>query len=1033
MATRIDKTPGLSTSGESILLRRLRSKSPRGESDSNFVGLKRSSALRDVDSPAESLDNILDKLSQLDAGERSQYGGPYTGVDWSVTGDFIDEEIDKQFLLPLAGTSIGGGTLGSTVSITPRIRIEDRLSLANSFFGEGSFPGLHSGPDAQFYRNPTPEVIGYVKFSFTGSNVTVTSLKGPDNITNITTSSVLGTETVVVLDVDGYTIPGQSESISLSGSGISLKLNGTTWTVEDGLDNLTSIRNLLTNDIFVTASFFLTRPYSILNVPAWYGQMPGDSSVSLPSGADDIDPVTSPRILRSENGVLVPAIQRGYWYSRGYVDTRWTATEQDLIGDNSISEDSNMRWFNNPPLLRGEQYNWGVRWDGYLKIGPGIYGLQVQTNVDVRIDLAIGASSPYWVNVFDTRGVSAKENEDTYISSETFNTSTVNSLFRYVTGSGVDDWTAYVPVTIRMFRGGPDKADGGIIIPTEPNLFIKTTTVSSTTRFYGEQHNVTLSGTDGSWSVTSGTLSRIIFILQDVNASVTYSLVAKDDNFFPAPVTIALTTNGTTVSSTTTGLTSGIYILKISPNRSSQFNNNLDSLWKARIASPSATHKNYADLIDGSYKPDVQKVEYDSRPNWWKITEGHPYDPTVTISKNNTPIDGMIPSSFRSSLQSSATGIGLYGNGSSVYSNKPNIILGEAKYSVSDVSGLNYIGFRLTANRLGEGGRLILSGFPVNNSTFTGTNTLGANDLGGDPNHKTVAFANTTSNSARLYLTSNKYYLHLTPGTVTASDNPTSIGLPAFSSPAWISPITVTATQVADDSGFTTNVRNFVAPLTLSVEKETVGGYDLVVFTTTLASILTGGSELSLFNTKFVRFYTEENVAFQFGFVDTGEGLSFSDVLKVTYGPGFDSVASEVPKPPSDRVTPFGFDLPEYGGGLCYPPYSIGNPLLSEIAVSDVDLYDNKPSGNYDVLWGDHTKAGLGGNTLTITERLEFNGLDAIQALSAPETLLSDDYTHRMKVEVPLNPSVYDEDVLEHIGNQEKVKDAYYVYVKLDS
>ena len=162
--------------------------------------------------------------------------------------------------------------------------------------------------------------------------------------------------------------------------------------------------------------------------------------------------------------------------------------------------------------------------------------------------------------------------------------------------------------------------------------------------------------------------------------------------------------------------------------------------------------------------------------------------------------------------------------------------------------------------------------------------------------------------------------------------------------------------------------------------------------------------------------------------------MSFSDILKITYSPGFNSVTSEVPKPPSDRVTPFGFDLPANGGGLCYPPYSIGNPLLSEIAISDFDLYNNKPSGNYDVIWGDHTKAGLGGNTLTITEKIEFNGFSAIQPLTSLITLLeTTDYTHRMKVEVPLDSSIYDEDVLEHIGNQEKVKDSYYTYVKLDS
>jgi len=1031
MATRIDKTPGLSTSGESLLLKRLRSKSPRREGNANFIGLKRSNALSDVDSPAESLDNILKKLSSLDP-ERNQYGD-YNGVDWSVTGDFIDERIDKQFLLPLSGASIGGGTLGSTVPLTPRIRIEDRLSLANSFYGEGSFPGLHNGPDAQFYQNVTPEVIGYIRFSFIGSSVTVTSLKGPDNTTDISPSSIFGTDTAVVLDLNGYTIPGREGSISLSGSGISLRLTGPVpvWTVEEGLDNLTRIRNLLTNEVFITASFLLTRPYSVFNIPDWYTQLPEDPGVTSAGGVDDIDPVTSPRVLRNENGVVAPAVQRGYWYSKEYVETRWSSTEQFLVGPNSIAEDSNMRWFNNPSLLRGEQYNWGIRWDGYLRIGPGIYGLQVQTNVDVRIDLAIGN---FWVNVFNTRGNSAKESGDTYISSATFNTSNVNSIFKYATGPGVNDWIAYVPITVRMFRGGPDKAGRDVIVPTEPNLFIKTTTVSTETKFYSEEHIITLSGTDGSWSVTGSSLSRIISVLQDVNASVSYRLVAIGDSIYPTPLAISLTTNGTVVTSTTTGLTSGTYTLKISPSRSSEFNNNLTALWKGRIASPSVSHRNYTNFTDGSYTPDIQKIAYDSRPDWWKITEGHPYNRAAAVSKSNTPLDGLITNSFKSSLQSSATGVGLYGNGSGVYSNKPNMILGEARYGVSVSPGSNYISLRLSPNLLGEGGRLILSGFPVNNSTFTGDNTLGASDLGGDPNHKTIAFANSTSNSARLYLTNNKYYLHLNPNTVTASDDPTVIGLPAFSNSAWISPITVTATQVADDSGFTTNVRNFVSPLTLSVEKQTLNGYDLVVFTTTLASILTGGGELSLFNEKFVRFYTENNIAFQFGFVDTGEGLSFSDILKITYSPGFNSVTSEVPKPPSDRVTPFGFDLPANGGGLCYPPYSIGNPLLSEIAISDFDLYNNKPSGNYDVIWGDHTKAGLGGNTLTITEKIEFNGFSAIQPLTSLITLLeTTDYTHRMKVEVPLDSSIYDEDVLEHIGNQEKVKDSYYTYVKLDS
>jgi len=38
-----------------------------------------------------------------------------------------------------------------------------------------------------------------------------------------------------------------------------------------------------------------------------------------------------------------------------------------------------------------------------------------------------------------------------------------------------------------------------------------------------------------------------------------------------------------------------------------------------------------------------------------------------------------------------------------------------------------------------------------------------------------------------------------------------------------------------------------------------------------------------------------------------------------------------------------------------------------------------------------------------------------------------------MRMEFPLSPTSYDEDVLEYIGNGEKVKNSYYVFVKLDS
>lgn len=1043
MATRVDRTPGLSSLNESNLLRRLRLKTQRKEGESDFIGLKRSEALADISDPAQALNNVLEKISLLDAAERNLYNGPYDGLDWDVTRDFVDEEIDKNFLLPLAGSSIGGGSLGSQVSTTPRIRIEDRISIANAFVGEGSYPGLHSGPDAKFYRNQKPLTLGYIKFSFSGGVVTVTELKKPNKTTNLLVSEILNGLSSVVTDLSGYEVG--SEVISLAGSNVSLRLaaTGPTWGIEEGSAALISIRSILGTTQFNNTYFTLSRPYSVINLPGWYTGSPGSSE------PDNINSATSAMVLRSEGGIVSPLIGRGYWYSRQYVESRWTSTEQSLIGSNNVTQDSNMRWFNNPSPLRGEQYNWGVRWDGYLRITPGVYGLQVQTNVDVKIDIAVDGTSPYWVNVFDTRNNAAKETEDSYISSTTFDTDSIDDRFKYVTGDGVDDWIGYVPVTIRMFRGGPDKSDTGVLIPTEPNLFIKTTTVLAPVSFYAEEHVVVLSGTDGAWDVAGVTLNDIISILQDTDASVNYTLIAKGDSVLVTPVAIALTTDGTTVSSNTTGLVADTYTLRVSPNRTGSFTNNLTALWAGRIASPGPNQTTYSNLIDGTYSPDPQTLDFDARPDWWKITEGHPFDRSQTLSDQNTPLDGMIASGFRSVLKSDAPGVGLYGNGS-VYSSRPNIILGEARYGMGDDVGSNYVGLLLEPNDLGEGGKLILNGLPINNATFSAANRLGANDLGADPNHKTAAFANLTPKIAQMYLWNpaspdgkeNKYYLHSNLTVVSSSDDPTTLGLPAFSSPNWLSPITVTVTEVANNALFTTSVVGFVAPLTLSVEKVavSVGGtdYNVLAFSTTLSSILIGGSEVGSFSGKYVKFYNETDLAFQYSLVDTGESLSFSDVLKLTYDPNFNAALSEIPKPPSDRVTPFGFDLPVYGGGLCYPPYVINNPLLDSIAIDDADLYDSKPVGNYDVFWGDHTKADLGGYSLTITEKLEFNSADlssVITTLSSSElldtALNASDYSHRLRIDVSLDPDLYGPDQVEHIGNGEKVKDSYYSYVQL--
>jgi hypothetical protein len=1048
MATKVSGSFDLS--GQS-LISALRKRAGRREGSSNFIGLQRSLALSDVDDPTKSLNNVLDKISLLLSAERNQYGSGFNAVDWDVTRDFINERIDKAFLSRLANASIGGGSLGSTVSITPRIRIQDRLNFLNSFYGEGSFAGLHSGPDAQFYKAPTPLHIGFIKFSFNeiSGSMTVTELKGPDGTSDITTSSVLGSESVVVLDLSQYSSTGVE--VDLEGLGISARLQSpSTWTVEgdSALEKLNKIKLAVGGaGTFAALRFRLVRPYSFLNTPKWFSESPSVSSESVAGSADDLNPTTSPRVLRNDNGAIVPFVQKGYWYSRGYVETRWSPTELSLVTNNganpsTVVEDSNMRWQEPPSKLRAQTYNWGIRWDGFLRVTEGTYAFEIQTNAQVKIDMAI-ASGGGWENVFSTF-TAAKQGDQLYISSSTFNTSALDNRYKYFQATG---WVAYVPITIRMYYGGPDKVQPEEVISSEPNLFIKTTSLPSTKTFYSRDYSVTLAGTDGAWTLTSSNLATLISILQDANASVSYSLTALGTQVLATPLAISLTTNGTTVSSATTGLAAGTYTLAIRPNRPTEFNANLYALWKGRIASPQSTHKSYADLIDGSFTPDIQKIAFDSRPEWWKVSEGHSYNNQQLPSSSNDPLDGFVRNSFKSVLKSDAPGVGLYGNGGSpaTYTSRPNMILGEARFGVTDTLGSNYIGVRILPNLLGEGGRFTINALPVNNATFTDSTLLGQNDLGGGSNYLTFAGDKLNPRVMQVYLwtnptipstsTYNKYFLHINLTNVTQSDNPVTYGLPPFSSNQWLSPITIMGTRVASDSALTTP-SNFVSPLPLTAEKITLGAYDLLAFSVNLPSILDGGGEVNQFSGKYLQFFTEDDLAFQYSRVDTGESLSFADVLKLTYtgtAPNyvFQGASSEIPRPPSDRVTPFGFDKPQFSTGLCYPPYSIGNPLLSSVAIEDTPLYTT-PSGNYDVFWGDPTKSGLGGNTLTLTEKIEFQSADAtgIETLSSPPTVLYSQYTHRLKIDSPLQGS-FDEDVLEHIGNGEKVKESYYAYVQL--
>lgn len=1036
MATRIDRTPNLSNRfTDRLLVDYLRSQAGKKETDTRFLGLKRSNALSDINDNFITLNNLLRKINVLDVADKTLYGRDYNADDWSITRNFLDEGINSSFLSPLSG--LGGST-------TPRIRIEDRLSFVDSFYGKGSIQGLHSGPDAQFYIDRGSAGIGSIRFTFDAGTgiVTVAALLGPDGVTPITASDILGVRDVVVIDLDSYTVTGGQE-LSISGSGVSLRLTSPgSWSVDSGLGNLLTIRQITGVGDFVNSVFGMSRPASVINKPKWFTDNPGSAGVTGPGGADDSVPATSSRLLTSKSGQILPVTEFSYWYTKAYVESRWIPyTDARLYisnPENSIVQDSNMRWRENPSQLRGEQYNWGIRWDGYLLITPASYVFTVQTNVDIRIDLDVAGDSANWLNVFDTRTAVLRDQSDSYVSASSFNTSALAAKYKYFTGTGINEWVGYVPITIRLFRGGPDKADGTVSIPTEPNMFINTLVVSGTKIYYGQDIDVALSGTDGAWSVSSAQLSELIAILQDVNASVTYTLVQFNGGSLVPATPIVLATDGTVVTSITTGLVTGSYVLRVAPS----VPESPTPLWRGRIAAPGPEHKDYSDLANDPYVPDLRRAPFSARPEWWKIFDGSPYVIGQSPSSENTPIDGFVRSGFRDILNSEASGVGLYGDGSGVFSLRPNIILGESRYNTSEPLSSNYIGFLLKPNRLGEGGKLIVNALPVNNSTGSDATLLGANDLGGSPNHLTLAAANLTARSAQLHLWTNdtlpdpalynKYYTVADLTTVAASNDPTLYGLPPFSDAAWLAPVTITCTRVADDSGFTTGVVGFVAPLTLSVERVVVSGFDLLAFTTTLASVLIGGAEVASFTAKFVEFYTGADLAFQYARVDTGEGVSFGDVLKFTYSTGtLLPDLSEVPKPPADRVTPFGFDRPEFSNGLCYPPYTINNPLLGGVVQSDIEL-ETTPVGNYDVIWGNPGQSALGGHTLRIAEKLEFSGLDAIAVISSPVTLSLTSYSHRFRIDTSLDPSL-DEDVLEYIVSGEKVKDSYYAFVNLNS
>jgi hypothetical protein len=1166
MAVRIDKKISQNeniSSNYSKLQAYLLRRAGRKLNDIEYIGLLRNNALSDLEDPGKALVNTLEYITRIDdAGEISIYG-TYKAEDFEITRTFVDNEITNSFLTPLKDISIAGGVAGATISTNPRIRLEDRIDLIDSFTGKGSLNNIHTGPTALFYSVNSGKLQDIGNFTFANGYTSGGAVSSPAlGFSAITTD---GLKTAYVLS--SYTNPNTSEEVSLIGTGIFVVStgNGSTasWEIGDSAskDRLDNLKNIFGAIAFNTIVFRAKKEYSVLNQPEWFTMSPGEGEalITTDGGPDDIDPTTSDSELVFERGAFNLYIEKEYFNSGAYVESRVPPEDRDSYSGDNITKDSNMRFAQPPRVLRDNVYNWGVRWDGYLRLdrtsNGGEYLFEVQTNTAIKIDVCNGPTSGAnngWTNVFDssydkvdsainistnvdTKASRVLPSEDMMVSKVAFGLENIDDKFAYDTSLDGSSRYRYVPISIRMWVGGPDKADPENLIvevPLEPNLYIKPVIADiapdTPLKSFSGEDSIAITGTAFPLSVAelngSTFLSKILTDISTNSATYTFNtafrlyekqvtetkeyvdeegvtqtesvtnLIAINNlvptfNISGGVITITALTDTADPANPITDLSSiaGTYSLRVFP---SYADFNKSPLWSTKIIGPKQdNYKGYRDLINESItgyvteyiEPSVYKLTLDQRPEYWKVSDGNKFTYGEAITKENDPLDGFISNYFKATLRSeespTSSYVGLYGDGTGTFSTRENLILGEAKYG-SDTQGSNYAGMRLTSNFLGEGGKLKFTGIPINNATFdwsglTGANAaLGQNDLGGGTNHQTIAAANITQGSTTVHYdgapagneNTSKFYLHdelgATTAPVIAADDPTTLGLPAFgdeTNAVWGAPITINAVS-------TTSGGKFVAPLVMGVERviydrdATVGNriitdiahvrtgnqVYLLAFTSSFEPSTTGSDTL---DGETIQFYTEDDIAFQFANVDTGESIAFADALKITYdGSTFVSSTSEVPKVPSERVTPFGYDSPVYSTDICYPPYVISDPNLEEAAVDDATLYNSStPKGNFDVFWGDHTASDLTGEQVTdvfmalnITEKLEFSYSsteDPSTIIETSNVSLSDsDYTHRLKVELPIfdpnDPTTpFDEDIYFHIGNNEKVKDVYYLFI----
>lgn len=521
MATRIDKKVHNLNLDSTNLLSYLKRRGGRKSNEIRYTGAVRNNALSDLTDRGEALSNVLNYLTRVtDKAEKSIYG-TYTTDDFNITKEFVENDITKEFLTPLKDVSVTAE--GSEIDIFPRIRIEDRLRDIDGLTGRGQLNNLHQGASAIFYS------IAPSKRQLAG---TLRLTNGFDNVSGSITAGLTfskdadftlptGTVAYVLTEFENPAVGGQI--ISLAGLNVFVLVDHTAnnWTIAD-VSSVSQLKNLKLNydTDFESIVFKLEREYSSVNLPKWYSTSPGASSAQLTSaeGPDDKNPETSNAILSYERGVPSFYIEEDYYKADKYIDYRIPEVHQNDYDGNNIVKDSNLVWERAPRVLRDNIDNWGVRWDGYLRMDRGTddlkYVFEVQTNIGVKIDVLTDGTiaSPVWTNALDTLDpansasfLSSDDQEERglrYFSKESFTLDDLPEEFIYYRTTDGPSGASYryVPISVRIWHGKADKANLEEIAPSEPNIFIRTGSVvddAKVSKFFGEELDIDITVTTG--------------------------------------------------------------------------------------------------------------------------------------------------------------------------------------------------------------------------------------------------------------------------------------------------------------------------------------------------------------------------------------------------------------------------------------------------------------------------------------------------------------------------------------------------------